>query len=95
MCRKSFWPSRTTNDRQFAKCKITHTSQTLNQPNFFREWHVPVKSSSLRKKLALSGFERDGKLASPMMATTRTSVNKQTQTKNAEQQQTVRPFAKN
>ena len=50
MCRTSFWTSCTAKDRQFLICKITSTSQTVNQPSLYREWHIRTDSYSLRKR---------------------------------------------
>ena len=49
----------------------------------------------LEEELEMSGLEIDGRLPIPTMATRTTTVNKQTQPQNAEQQQTICRYCKN
>ena len=78
----------------FFYCKFAATPLTLNNLSFFENGTYKHIVADLEKTFKLSGFQTAGELPVPRMATTTTTVNKETQPENAEQQQIICRFCK-
>ena len=72
------WTSCTTSEKQFVICKVKPPGRTIYQPGLFPERHKRLNSRTLKREFELSGLETYGELPIPKMASTTTTVNKQT-----------------